>query len=52
MTETRTKLTPIIADALIELGYGPLILDGIDPKSLLEFIRKNCFNNRAVPNKI
>lgn len=41
MTETRTKLTPIIADALIELGYGPLILDGIAPQELLELMAQD-----------
>lgn len=40
MADERTELTPIIADCLIEMGYGSLILDGIDPQSLLELIRE------------
>lgn len=44
-TEERRKFSPIIIDLLLELGYGPAILDGIDPKSLLELIRKHGFAN-------
>lgn len=42
-TEERKIFSPIIIDVLLELGYGPAILDGIDPKSLLELIRKHRF---------
>lgn len=47
MTDTRTELTPIIADCLIELGYGSLILDGIDINSLLKLIGEHCLDNRT-----
>ena len=37
----RIEYEPIIADILLELGYGPTLLDGIDPQSLLELIREH-----------
>lgn len=37
--------TPIIADILLELGCVPLIIDGIDPQSLLELIREHGFES-------
>lgn len=36
----RTELTPIIADCLLEMGFGSLIDEGIDPQSLLDIIRE------------
>lgn len=44
-SEERRKFSSIIIDVLLELGYGPALLDGIDPKSLLELIREHGFAN-------
>jgi hypothetical protein len=35
----RTELT-IIADCLLDMGFGSLIVEGIDPQSLLEIIQE------------
>lgn len=48
MNDRTTEQISTLADALIELGYGPLILAGIDPQSLLELIREDCLDDRTI----
>jgi len=49
MNDQRTpEQISTIADALIELGYGSLILAGIDPQSLLKLIREDCPDDRTI----
>ena len=48
MNDRTPEQISILADALIELGYGSLIIAGIDPQSLLELIREDCLDDRTI----